>query len=162
MRNLTPWANRPSAASFRGGSDPFASLQNDINNLFQDLLGSYQPSGLLNDDLSTVLPVDVIETDKSYKIEVEVPGMKAENIDVSFGTNSCTIKCSKQEFEEDKGKNYLRRERAYGSCQRTLSLPDSVDADKAEASFKNGVLWIEVPKKAEAITNTKKIKIKAA
>lgn len=166
MRNLTSWANRPSSILPRNSNtspDPFFALQNDINNLFQEAIGTYQPYALWGDDLSAgILPVDVLETEKSYRIEAEIPGIKADNIDVSFGTNSCTIKCTKQDSEENKSNNYLRRERSFGACQRTVPLPESVDADKADASFKNGVLWIDVPKKAEAVANTKKIKVKTA
>jgi HSP20 family protein len=160
--NLMPWNSRPSLLSGRISGDPFYSLQNDINNLLEDFVCSTQPAGLLSNDFSPAIPVDIVENDKNYKIEAELPGMKAENVDVSFTNNSCTIKCKKEEYEEDKGQNYLRRERAYGSCQRTISLPEGVNPDKADATFKNGILQIQVPKRPEASVNVKRIKIQAA
>ncbi len=156
----SPVAIRRTSAS----RDPFSSLQNDINNLFEDFFGVYPaPAAFLGgQSLTSTIPVDVVESEKSYKIEAELPGTKAEDVEVTFSNNSCTIKCEKEEASEDKGSNYIRRERSYGASQRTIPLPEGVDIDKAEASFRKGILLIEVPKKPEAVQKTKKLKVKEA
>ena len=72
-----------------------------------------------------------------------------------------TIKGEKKEEKEDKGKNYYRVERSYGSFQRSIPLPCEVETDKVEATFKKGVLNISLPKTAEAQKQRKKITVKA-
>lgn len=73
-----------------------------------------------------------------------------------------TIKGEKREDKEEKNKDYYVRERSFGSFQRAFQVPDGVDADKIEASFKNGVLTVTLPKSAEAQKTAKKIDVKAA
>ena len=73
-----------------------------------------------------------------------------------------TIKGEKQEEKEEKKKDYYLHERSFGSFQRAFQVPDGVDADKIEASFKNGVLTVTLPKSAQAQKTAKKIDVKAA
>jgi HSP20 family protein len=81
---------------------------------------------------------------------------------VKFADGVLTIKGEKQEEKEDKSDEYYVSERRYGSFRRSFRVPDGVAADKIEASFKNGVLTVLLPKAAEARKNEKKIEIKAA
>jgi len=104
--------------------------------------------------------VDVAETDKGYEITAELPGMDESNIDVKFADGVLTIKGEKKEEREEKKKDYYVSERRYGSFQRSFPVPESVDANKIEAKFVNGVLTIKLPKSAEAQKNEKKIAIK--
>jgi HSP20 family protein len=71
-----------------------------------------------------------------------------------------TIKGERQEEKEEKKKDYYLHERHFGSFERHLALPEGVDTDKIEASFKNGVLTVRLPKKAEALKPEKKIEVK--
>jgi HSP20 family protein len=81
---------------------------------------------------------------------------------VKFADGILTIKGEKQEEKEEKKKDYYLSERSYGSFQRSFQVPDSVDPDWIEASFKNGVLAVTLPKNAEAQKMAKKITVKAA
>jgi len=81
---------------------------------------------------------------------------------VKFSDGVLTIKGEKQEEKEEKKKDYYLNERNYGSFQRTFQVPDGVDSDKIEASFKKGVLTVTLPKSAEAQKSEKKIAVKAA
>lgn len=106
--------------------------------------------------------VDIVENEKSFKVEAELPGMKQDDVEVTINDNYLTIKGEKKASKEDKDENYLRRERYYGSYQRTIALPETANADKAKATFKKGVLWVEIPKKAEAVKPSKKLEIREA
>jgi HSP20 family protein len=88
--------------------------------------------------------------------------MDEKNIEVKVVDGGLTIKGEKKDEREEKKKDYYLSERSYGSFERYFRLPESVDADKIEASFKNGVLTVTLPKKAEALKPAKKIEVKAA
>jgi HSP20 family protein len=137
------------------------SLQRQMNRLFDDFFDDF---GAHNNQLAAIPAVDIVEGDTSYKISAELPAMNAEDVDISINDSYLTIKGEKKEEKEEHDKNntIVRRERHYGSYQRTIALPQNVDTSKADASFKNGVLHIEVPKKAEEQTKSRKIQIKQA
>jgi HSP20 family protein len=90
--------------------------------------------------------VDVIDRDTEIVVKAELPGVEKDNIDVSVSDNSVTIKGStSHEKKEEKG-NYHRREISCGSFSRTVALPAEIDADKAKASFNDGILELTLPK----------------
>jgi HSP20 family protein len=94
--------------------------------------------------------VDVVETKESILLKVEVPGVKQQDINISVEENTLTIKGErKQESQVNEG-DYSRFERTYGAFQRSVLLPPTVDADRVKASYKDGVLEIQLPKKEEA------------
>ena len=88
--------------------------------------------------------------------------MDEKNVEVKFSDGVLTIKGEKQEQKEEKKKDYYLSERSYGSFQRSFQAPDGIDSDKIEATFKNGVLTVTMPKSAEAQKSAKKITVKAA
>src|SRR5262249_14714840 len=100
--------------------------------------------------------VDIVEKEKAYEITAELPGMDESNIDVKFSDGTLTIKGEKRGEREEKKKDFYLSERRYGSFQRSFGVPDGVDADKIEASFKNGVLTVTLPKTAQAQRSEKK------
>ena len=87
--------------------------------------------------------------------------MDEKDIDVSLTRETLTIKGEKKEEKEDKGKDYYKMERSYGSFTRSIPLPVEVDTDKVQATFKKGVLEITLPKTAKAIQETKKVPVKS-
>ena len=95
--------------------------------------------------------VDIIDHDNDIEVKAALPGIKKEDIDVSIINQTITIRaaCKEEKKEEEKGK-YFRREISQGEFQRTLSLPEYVDDDKAKASFNNGLLSITIPKTEKA------------
>jgi HSP20 family protein len=95
-------------------------------------------------------------------ITAELPGIDQKNVEVNVANGAITIKGEKKEETEEKKKDYYVSERRYGSFERYFGLPDGVDADKIEATFKNGVLKVTLPKTAEAQQAAKKIEVKAA
>jgi HSP20 family protein len=106
--------------------------------------------------------VDIAESEKAYEVTAELPGMEEKNIEVRIANGNLTIKGEKQEEKEEKKKDYYLSERHFGSFERRFRLPEGVDADKIEASFKKGVLTVTLPKKPEAQKPEKKIEVKAS
>ncbi len=102
--------------------------------------------------------IDVAEEENAIVVRAEVPGCKAEDIDISVYGNTLTISGEKKLSEEKKEKGYYHVESTYGSFRRELTLPTDVDQDKIDATCKDGVLSITLPKaeKAKAV----KIKVK--
>ena len=98
---------------------------------------------------ATAPAINVIETEKNYRVELAAPGMKKEDFDVNINhEGNLTIKMeSKREVkDEDQKARYLRREFAYSKYSQTLILPDDVDKDKIEAKVDDGVLTVTLPK----------------
>lgn len=144
----------------REDDNPFAVLRREMDLLFENFLRGFDVMPF-ESRLGTFSPkVDVIENDKEIKISAELPGMDEKDIDVSLQKDVLTIRGEKKVEKEDKGKDYYRMERSYGSFSRSIPLPIEVETDKVEAKFKKGVLSIILPKTAKAATETKKIAVK--
>lgn len=105
--------------------------------------------------------VDIEASDKEYAISVEVPGVEEDDIQLELAHNMLTIKGEKSRKSEKKTKDVFRIERSYGAFQRILSLPNDADSDNIDASFKNGVLTIRLPRKAASRPEGKIIEVKS-
>jgi HSP20 family protein len=107
------------------------------------------------------LALDVYETDEALVVEASLPGISPDDVDISVVGNTLTIKgeVRQEEVKEEKGK-YHFRERRYGAFQRAIGLPVEVNADKAEATFENGVLRLTLPKVEEAKPKRIEVKVK--
>jgi HSP20 family protein len=105
------------------------------------------------------MAVDMYETDDSVVVQTAIPGVKADDIDVSITGDTLTIKAETKEEQEVKRENYLRRERRFGSYCRSVSLPGGLKTDKADANYDDGVLTLTFPKAEEV--KPKSIKVTA-
>ena len=153
---------------------PFESLRREVDRLFEDFdrgfwhlpsrraLFAGEPFLQQARTWSMAPAVDVSEKEKTYEIAVELPGIDEKDIEVKLSGGVLTIKGEKKEEKEEKRKDYHVSERRYGSFERSFQLPDGVDAEKIDATFKNGVLMVSLPKTAEAQKQEKKIAVKAA
>jgi HSP20 family protein len=103
--------------------------------------------------------IDISEGKKDITVKAEIPGVEANDIDISLNGKLLTIKGEKKQEKEEKEENYHRMERSYGYFNRTIELPSEVDPEKVDASYKKGVLKIELKKTKES--ETKKIEIKS-
>jgi len=142
-RNLMTW-------------DPFremSTMREDMERLFDSMLGRYPRE---REQALWAPAVDVEETNDAMIIRAELPGMKREDIKVRVAEDAVTISGERKYETEQKDRTFHRVERAYGSFQRTIVLPVSVQGDKAAASYKSGVLELVMPKaervKAREIT----------
>ncbi|WP_291522159.1 Hsp20/alpha crystallin family protein [Acidithiobacillus sp.] len=102
--------------------------------------------------------VDISETANEFVIKAEIPEVKKEDVKVSVDNGVLTIQGERKQEKEEKGKKFHRVERYYGSFVRSFTLPDNVDETKIKATFKDGMLNLQVPKSAE--TKHKAIEVK--
>ena len=108
---------------------------------------------------SFVPEIDVKETDKEVRVTAELPGIEEKDIDVTLTEGVLTIKGEKREEHDEEKGDFFRSERRYGMFERSLALPNGIDANGAKASFKKGVLKVTLPKTAEAQSNRRRIAI---
>jgi len=134
-----------------------------MNNLFDNFFRGFSvaPRGFATGIAEFTPSVDVKENDKEFIIKAELPGVEEKDIDVTVTNDSVTIKGEKKEEKEDKDKNYYYMERSYGSFSRVIPLEAEIEANKAEARFKNGVLEVKIPKSQTAKAKGTKVPIKA-
>ena len=102
--------------------------------------------------------LNVAEGEHSFTITAELPGVSKEDVTITIENGVLTLSGEKKREEEQKDKNWHRIERVYGSFHRSMTLPKGVDGDKADASFKDGVLTIELPKNEQSKAKTLKVK----
>jgi HSP20 family protein len=102
--------------------------------------------------------VDISETDNEFVVKAEIPEVKKEDVKVSVDNGVLTIQGERKQEKEEKGKKFHRVERYYGSFVRSFTLPDNVDETKVKATFKDGMLSLQIPKTAE--TKPKAIEVK--
>jgi len=152
---------------------PFENLRREVDRLFDAFTGGFGAApfrGSVFDigpfwgrEMSwpTTPAVDLTDTEKTYELTAELPGMDEKNIEVKVANGILSIKGEKQEDKEEKKKDYYIRERNFGSFERSFQIPDGVDPDRIEASFKKGVLTVTLPKKPEVQKASKKIDVKA-
>ncbi|MBA3909599.1 MAG: Hsp20/alpha crystallin family protein [Rhodobacter sp.] len=109
-----------------------------------------------------VPPVDLVERNGGYELQAELPGMTRDQVEIRLSDGMMTIKGEKSAERVEDKEDYFLRERSYGSFQRSFRVPASVDVDKIEAKFENGVLKVTLPKSAAALKQERKIEVKAA
>ena len=126
-----------------------------IDNLFDEFFRSPLKLGLAG--FEALPAVDIYEKDNKIMVKAEIPGVKSEELNVSVDDDLLTISGEKKQENEVKEKDYYRLETAYGRVERTVRLPEAVKAEGAKATYKNGVLKIELCKSEEA--KKKKINI---
>jgi HSP20 family protein len=103
--------------------------------------------------------VDIIENDNALTFKAELPGIEPKDVAVTVDNNVLTLKGERRIEREVKRENYHRMERAYGTFARSFALPAFVDAENVKAEFKNGLLMVTVPKKANAKTRAVEVKV---
>ena len=161
IKDLIPWARKDHAPDSKADDqNPIASLQRDMNRVFESFwtravdLDWPWGSGEANSD--------VVETKDHVEVSIELPGMDMSDIEVVVTDDMLTVKGEKKVERQEEKKGYYLSERSYGAIYRTIPLPPGVDGEKAEASFKNGVLTIKLPQTPEAQAKVKRIEVQAA
>ena len=127
-----------------------------FNSIFNNL-----DSSSAKESISSFLPtVNTREDDSAYYIEVDLPGVKKEDIDITTEDNILTISGERKLRDEKKEDDYYKIESFYGNFSRSFTLPENVNIEKIEAKNENGVLEVIIPKKVEDDKKPKKIEIK--
>src|SRR5436305_8333894 len=129
---------------------------NRMNRLFRELFSSEAPEEALT-TTSFAPPVDIYEDEHNITLKIEVPGIDENDIDVRIENNTLTVQGERKIEKEEKEENFRRVERHYGSFTRSFTLPSSVDPVQVTAHYDQGVLKINLAKKAEA--KPKQIKV---
>ncbi len=137
--------------------DPLMRELEAWRNTMEQLMNEL-PRTSFREDRPWILPLDVIETDDNFIVKASIPGINPEDIDITFSDNILTIQGEIKEEAEQVDGNYLLRERRFGLFQRSIALPERVDADKIEATYQDGVLTLTIPKIEEI--KPKRISIK--
>jgi HSP20 family protein len=154
LRSLIPVGRSHDLA--RRDVTPFASLQREIDRIFDDFSRGFP--GFATQSLMPAM--DVVETDNDYEITAELPGLEEKDVQINVADNVLTIRGEKKSERDEKKQDYRLVERSYGSFYRTLELPPGIDAEKIQASISKGVLKVTVPKPAPA--QVKKVEVKTA
>ena len=137
------------------------TLNEEINTILKRSFDSIFPEYVLEKETKGLtIPIDIKEFDNEYKIRVEVPGIKKEDIDIELNKSYMTISAKKEDEREEKNKKYHKTEFAYGNYSRTIYFPQEVNISEAEAKLKDGVLHLELPKLKSKEQETKKIEVK--
>ncbi len=166
ITSLLPWKQGEKNVAIQRADNPVYSLQQEMNRLFDDFFSAdfgltpFKGFGLSEGFGAFNPSIDVTENDKEIKVSAELPGLSEDDIEVSLSGDTLTISGEKKAEKEDKGKNYYKMERSYGSFRRVIPLPCEVETDKVNAAFKKGVLNIVLPKTPQAQKAVKKIAIK--
>ena len=137
----------------------FAMLQNQMNRLFQE--SAPARTGATGEEFMTtgtfVPPVDIYEDEHNITLKLEVPGVEEKDLDIRVENNTLTVRGERKFEKDEKEENFHRIERRYGSFYRAFTLPNTLDAEKVQADYENGILKIKLAKKAEA--KPKQIKV---
>jgi HSP20 family protein len=151
--------------------DPFTSLRKQMDEIFDSWIGGPTTLPALggNGEQFFAPQIDVSETDKEFKVCVDLPGIAEKDVDVKLVGNQLTIRGEKKaEHEEkegsetEKGRYYHRIERSYGMFQRSMTVPFDVGSEKVDATFKSGVLTVTIQKPAAVQKSARKIEVKSA
>jgi HSP20 family protein len=126
------------------------SIRDDMNHLFNEFFGRTEGQEGSWSSGAWAPPVDIHETDDALILKAELPGFSKDDVNVELKDNSLTLKGQRQDEKEVKEEQYHRRERTYGSFQRTFMLPATVDPEKVTATYKDGVLELRLPKRETA------------
>ena len=156
LRSLVPWRERSLLPTTNRFSGMFDQMENEMREMMEGFWGT--DGGQLA-SMRFVPTVDLVEAENEYKVTVDLPGLKPEEVNVEFKGGSLWITGERKEEKEEKDKTYHRIERSYGEFRRVLPLPAEVKEEEIEAKFTDGVLKVTIPK-AE-VAKTKHIEVKA-
>ncbi len=157
--SLIPWRNK-SRSPVRAESSPLSTLRTEIDRLFDSVMRD--PFGALDwafpGGRDWAPTVDVAESENEVTVRAEIPGIDPKDLEVNITGNQLVLAGEKKEWSEKKEKDFYQSESRSGSFRRTIPLPPSVDAEKVEAEYANGVLTIHLQKTQK--TPPKKVDVK--
>ena len=162
VRDLIPWGrstNAPVPSRMRDEpASPFLTLHREMNRLFDDVFSGFGGGALGPAMRGLGWPsVEMVETDQGLRVSAELPGLDEKDVELTIDDGVLTLRGEKRAETTDKERGYT--ERSYGRFERVLALPFAVEEDKAEASFKNGVLSVTLPRSAKAPERGRRIAI---
>ena len=145
---------------WKGLDYPLLSHRSAMDRLFENFWGGRLKAWNEGDGETFLPTMDVKETEKAFVVEVELPGMKASEVEVKFEEGMLTLSGERKREKEEKGENIHRSERHYGRFVRSVSLPASANGEKVEAVHQDGVLVVTIPKRVGATSQAIPVKEK--
>lgn len=150
MRDISRWAPVTDLSS------EFVNMQKEIDRMFDRFRG-----GITDPSVTTDLwpSVDIVENENDFVVNVELPGVRREDVKITVNEGVLTVKGEKKQEREPKEDQYRRLERAFGTFERSFTLPTTVQSDRIGANFNNGVLTITIPKAEQAKSREIEVKV---
>lgn len=159
-RSLIPFPRRQAPAE--RGLEPFLRLHREMDRLFEDVFRGLWPARSLSGWEGIATPeIDVSEAEDSIEICAELPGVEEKDLEVAIEEDVLTIRGEKKLERDEKKESFHLMERSHGRFACSVRLPYEIDPEKAEASFKNGVLSVTLQKPAEERQKTRRIEVKS-
>jgi HSP20 family protein len=164
VRDLIPSGRSRTPARYAdrfydGGVSPFFTLRREMDRLFEDAFRGFGLSSFGSENAPDMAwpNVEVIDRDKEVRVTAELPGLEEKDVEVQVEDNMLVLRGEKRTEVDDKERHYS--ERYYGRFERRLALPAEVDDERANATFRNGVLTVTLPKTERARQQSKRIPI---
>lgn len=162
FQEMVPW-RKGRTMGVRGDTLPLTALHRRLDRMFDDFFGDFglTPAGTSNRTVDFVPRMDVSESEKEYTLTAELAGLNEKDVDITLQDNVLTVQGEKKGERDEKNGRWSLTERSYGTFSRSIALPAEVEEDKIEASFKDGVLTVRLPKSEVQEPKAKKITIKS-
>jgi len=162
FRDIVPFGIRSQSAPRSG--HPVDAFRREFDRMFDDFWGGWNAPAASGGKDFFAAKVDVKEDEKSITVSTELPGLEEKDVEVTLNDGVLTIRGEKkfEREEKDEKSRYHLTERSYGSFQRAFHVGDDIDEKKVDATFKNGVLTVALPKAAKKAEKAKRIAIKGA
>lgn len=163
MKSTIPVKEEKSTVPTSREHNLFQSLQKEMNKLLEEFKGNLGfAAGAWTEPMSDFhAKVNVKDNDKELIVTADLPGVELKDIDVSVTDSTIVIRGEKKVEKEESDKGYYRMERCYGSFHRILPLPCAIEKGEVNATYKDGVLTVTLPKSKEIQKNQQKIEVKA-
>jgi HSP20 family protein len=149
MRDLIPWGRQESRLPAVLGGDegsPFSQLRREMDRLFEDFFRAPFPGGGWS-GMAGWPSVEVTETDSEVRVTAELPGLSDKDVELTVQDGMLTIRGEKKSENEDRDRGWS--ERYYGRFERRIALPDGADEEHCDATFRDGLLTVRIPRSAE-------------
>ena len=157
---IQKWQPRPPSFGAWGPFEEVADLRKRMDEIFGEFFGQ-TPFAMAATEAVWSPLVDVHETKEGFLLQVELPGVKQEDIQVSMVGDTLTLKGERKRETEVKEDSYHRIERSYGTFHRSFTLPSTVDASRVSADYRNGVLTVKLPFREDAKPRTINVDVAA-
>lgn len=167
-KSIAPWnwfkeEERVAPSPVRSGSEmiePFDSIRSEFDRLFDAMQGRGAFTSRRKEGFEPLRPkVDISEAEKEYTVQAELPGIEMEDVAIEVVAGKVRISAEKRQDKESDDAGYHCVERAYGMIQRVLSLPEDADPENIDATFKNGVLTLRIPKQPARVAEGHRVNV---
>ncbi|MGB2985343.1 MAG: Hsp20/alpha crystallin family protein [Phycisphaerae bacterium] len=161
--SIIPWRQKRPERIGEEGETGLARLREEMHDLVSRFFGDEDRTSDLDNwaaGFGRMPRMDLAESADDVAVKVELPGVDPKEVNIEVAGNAMTITGERKQEKEEKKRDYHYTERSFGSFRRSIQLPSTVDAEKVDATFKNGVLTVKLAKRADA--KPKRITVRSA